>query len=150
MTIRRATLHDLNEIRALDVISWPETERPLSEQQWQERLKGRDLCFLSLDESKVVGVILTEQLTFEPYNFEIDRLFVHPEHRKNGHARNLTQVILNIANQDKKKTFAAANSAHTGAKDFYLRLGFVEDEIVPCGNGSVYHGMTYTPDGVRL
>lgn len=88
ITIRQATLSDLNEMLAIEEANFS-SEEALSHQFLEESIrKTADTFLVARDENQLVGYILGAELsgsyTQTSGNFEIKSLAIHPDHRRQG------------------------------------------------------------------
>jgi len=123
MEIRRMTLEDLPVVTELDSLSftlpWPErsfryelTNNPAS-RCWVAELDGR-----------VVGMIVAWMLVDEAH---IATLATHPEHRRQGIARNLLTYALRYMSKEGAVTsFLEVRESNIPAQEMYRRFGYDE------------------------
>ena len=104
ITIRQATLSDLNEMLAIEEANFS-SEEVLSRQSLEESIrKTADTFLVARDENQLVGYILgalvSGSYTQTSGNFEIKRLAIHSDHRRQGLGTlllaNLKQVAVEL------------------------------------------------------
>ena len=88
ITIRQATLSDLDEILAIEEVNFS-SEEALSRQSLEESIRMTAGTFLVAgDENQLVGYILGAELsgthTQTSASLEIKHLAIHPDHRRQG------------------------------------------------------------------
>ena len=88
ITIRQATLSDLDEILAIEEVNFS-SEEALSRQSLEESIrKTADTFLVARDENQLVGYILWAELsgthTQTSACLEIKHLAIHPDHRRQG------------------------------------------------------------------
>ena len=88
ITIRQATLSDLNEMLATEEANFS-AEETLSRQSLEESIRKSAGTFLvARDENQLVGYVLgalvSETHTHTNGSLEIKRLAIHPDHRGQG------------------------------------------------------------------
>ena len=104
ITIRQATLSDLDEMLAIEEVNFS-SEEGLSRQSLEESIrKTADTFLVARDENQLVGYILgalvSGSYTQTSGNFEIKRLAIHSDHRRQGLGTlllaNLKQVAVEL------------------------------------------------------
>ena len=104
ITIRQATLSDLDEMLAIEEVNFS-SEEVLSRQSLEESIrKTADTFLVARDENQLVGYILgalvSGSYTQTSGNFEIKRLAIHSDHRRQGLGTlllaNLKQVAVEL------------------------------------------------------
>ena len=98
ITIRQATLSDLDEMLAIEEVNFS-SEEALSRQSLEESIrKTADTFLVARDENQLVGYVLGESQSLHPTWIEIRSLAIHPDHRRQGLGTlllaNLKQVAL--------------------------------------------------------
>lgn len=84
ITIRQATLSDLNEILAIEEANFS-SEEAVSRQSLEECIRKSAGTFLvARDENQLVGYVLGESQSLHPTWIEIRSLAIHPDHRGQG------------------------------------------------------------------
>ena len=84
ITIRQATLSDLNEILAIEEANFS-SEEAVSRQSLEECIRKSTGTFLvARDENQLVGYVLGESQSLHPTWIEIRSLAIHPDHRGQG------------------------------------------------------------------
>lgn len=123
MEIRRMTLEDLPAVVALDTLSftlpWPErsfrfelTDNPASR------------CWVAELDDRIVGMIVAWLLVDEAH---IATLATHPEHRRQGIARNLLTYALRYMSKEGAVTsFLEVRESNLAAREMYRRFGYEE------------------------
>ena len=84
ITIRQATLSDLEEMLAIEEVN-PSSEETLSHQSLEESIRKTAGTFLvARDENQLVGYVLGEAQSLHPTWIEIRSFAIHPDHRGQG------------------------------------------------------------------
>ena len=84
ITIRQATLSDIEEILAIEEAN-PSSEETLSNQSLEESIRKTAGTFLVAgDENHLVGYVLGEAQSIHPKWIEVKSLTIHPNHREQG------------------------------------------------------------------
>ena len=84
ITIRQATLSDLDEMLAIEEVNFS-SEEALSRQSLEESIrKTADTFLVARDENQLVGYVLGESQSLHPTWIEIRSLAIHPDHRGQG------------------------------------------------------------------
>ncbi len=121
MVIRRMTLDDLPSVIELDTLSfslpWPErsfrfelTDNPAS-RCWVVELDG-----------KVVGMIVAWLLVDEAH---IATIATHPDHRRQGIARNLlTYALRYMSKEGAVSSLLEVRESNTAAQEMYRKFGY--------------------------
>jgi len=121
MVIRRMTLEDLPSVIELDTLSfslpWPErsfrfelTDNPAS-RCWVVELDG-----------KIVGMIVAWLLVDEAH---IATIATHPDHRRQGIARNLlTYALRYMSKEGAVSSLLEVRESNTAAQEMYRKFGY--------------------------
>ena len=131
ITIRQATLSDLNEMLAIEEANFS-SEEAVSRQSLEESIRKSAGTFLvARDENQLVGYVLgaevSETHTQALLNLEIKRLAIHPDHRGQGLGTLLLANLKQVAVEEGVKCLRL-----TCPDDFlsYFEMnGFVEEEV---------------------
>ena len=131
ITIRQATLSDLDEMLAIEEANFS-SEEAVSRQSLEESIRKSAGTFLvARDENQLVGYVLgalvSETHTQALLNLEIKRLAVHPDHRRQGLGTLLLASLKQAAVEEGVKCLRL-----TCPDDFlsYFEMnGFVEEEV---------------------
>lgn len=131
ITIRQATLSDLNEMLAIEEANFL-SEEAVSRQSLEESIRKSAGTFLvARDENQLVGYVLgslvSETHTQALLNLEIKRLAIHPDHRGQGLGTFLLASLKQAAVEGGVKCLRL-----TCPDDFlsYFEMnGFVEEEV---------------------
>lgn len=131
ITIRQATLSDLDEILAIEEASFS-SEEAFSRQSLEESIrKTADTFLVARDENQLVGYVLgalvSRSYTQTSLNLEIKRVAIHPEHRGQGLGTLLLATLKQVAVEEGVKCLRL-----TCPDDFlsYFEMnGFVEEEV---------------------
>ena len=131
ITIRQATLSDLNEMLATEEANFS-AEETLSRQSLEESIRKSAGTFLvARDENQLVGYVLgalvSETHTHTNGSLEIKRLAIHPDHRGQGLGTLLLASLKQEAVEEGVKCLRL-----TCPDDFlsYFDMnGFVEEEV---------------------
>ena len=100
ITIRQATLSDLDEMLAIEEANFS-SEEAVSRQSLEESIRKSAGTFLvARDENQLVGYVLGESQSLHPTWIEIRSLAIHPDHRGQGLGTlllaNLKQVTVEL------------------------------------------------------
>jgi acetyltransferase, GNAT family len=131
ITIRQATLSDLDEMLAIEEANFS-SEEAVSRQSLEESIRKSAGTFLvARDENQLVGYVLgalvSETHTQALLNLEIKRLAVHPDHRRQGLGTLLLASLKQAAVEEGVKCLRL-----TCPDDFlsYFEMnGFIEEEV---------------------
>ena len=131
ITIRQATLSDLDEILAIEEAN-PSSEEAVSRQSLEECIRKSAGTFLvARDENQLVGYVLgalvSRSYTQTSGNLEIKRVAIHPDHRGQGLGTLLLATLKQVAVEEGVKCLRL-----TCPDDFlsYFEMnGFVEEEV---------------------
>ena len=109
ITIRQATLSDLDEMLAIEEVNFS-SEEALSRQSLEESIRKTAGTFLVAgDENQLVGYILgaevSETHTQALLNLEIKRVVIHPDHRRQGLGTLLLASLKQVAVEEGVKCF---------------------------------------------
>ena len=138
ITIRQATLSDLDEMLAIEEANFS-AEEAVSRQSLEECIRKSAGTFLvARDENQLVGYVLgaevSETHTQALLNLEIKRLAIHPDHRGQGLGTLLLASLKQVAVEGGAKCLRL-----TCSDDFlsYFEMnGFVEEEVTDSHYGS--------------
>ena len=84
ITIRQATLSDLDEMLAIEEVNFS-SEEALSRQSLEESIrKTADTFLVARDENQLLGYVLGEAQYLHPKWIEIKSLTIHSDHRRQG------------------------------------------------------------------
>ena len=131
ITIRQATLSDLNEMLAIEEANFS-SEEAVSRQSLEESIRKSAGTFLvARDENQLVGYVLgalvSETHTQAILNLEIKRLAIHPDHCGQGLGTLLLASLKQAAVEEGVKCLRL-----TCPDDFlsYFEMnGFIEEEV---------------------
>ena len=127
ITIRQATLSDLNEILAIEESNFSADEA-VSRQSLEECIRKSAGTFLvARDENQLVGYVLGESQSLHPTWIEIRSLAIYPDHRGQGLGTLLLASLKQVAVDGGVKCLRL-----TCPDDFlsYFEMnGFVEEEL---------------------
>ena len=131
ITIRQATLSDLDEMLAIEEANFS-SEEAVSRQSLEKCIRKSAGTFLvARDENQLVGYVLgaevSETHTQALLNLEIKRLAIHPDHRGQGLGTLLLASLKQVAVEGGVKCLRL-----TCSDDFlsYFEMnGFVEEEV---------------------
>ena len=131
ITIRQATLSDLNEMLAIEESNFS-SEEALNRQSLEESIrKTADTFLVARDENQLVGYVLgalvSRSYTQTSLNLEIKRVAIHPDHRGQGLGTLLLATLKQVAVEEGVKCLRL-----TCPDDFlsYFEMnGFVEEEV---------------------
>ncbi len=109
---------DLSSAMQLDALCIP---RPWSEAVWREELESRFSLYLLLEEGdEIFGQIGVRHVLGEVH---ITTLAVHPDRRRQGHARTLIGAAL-AAFPEARRVHLEVRQSNTPARALYNALGF--------------------------
>lgn len=131
ITIRQATLSDLDEMLAIEEANFS-SEEAVSRQSLEESIRKSAGTFLvARDENQLLGYVLgtlvSETHTHTNGSLEIKRLAIHPDHRGQGLGTLLLAALKQVAVEGGVKCLSL-----TCPDDFlsYFEMnGFVEEEV---------------------
>ncbi len=131
ITIRQATLSDLDEMLAIEEANFS-SEEAVSRQSLEESIRKSAGTFLvARDENQLLGYVLgtlvSETHTHTNGSLEIKRLVIHPDHRGQGLGTLLLAALKQVAVEGGVKCLSL-----TCPDDFlsYFEMnGFVEEEV---------------------
>ena len=127
ITIRQATLSDLNEILAIEESNFSADEA-VSRQSLEECIRKSAGTFLvARDENQLVGYVLGESQSLHPTWIEIRSLAIYPDHRGQGLGTLLLASLKQVAVDGGVKCLRL-----TCPDDFlsYFEMnGFVQEEL---------------------
>ena len=127
ITIRQATLLDLDEMLAIEEANFS-SEEAVSRQSLEESIRKSAGTFLvARDENQLVGYVLGESQSLHPTWIEIRSLAIHPDHRGQGLGTlllaNLKQVTVELDYQ------GILLQSPDELLSYFEMNGFVEEEV---------------------
>ena len=127
ITIRQATLSDLDEMLAIEEVNFS-SEEALSRQSLEESIrKTADTFLVARDENQLLGYVLGEAQSIHPKWIEIRSLAIHPDHRGQGLGTlllaNLKQVAVEGGYEYLRLT------CPDDLLSYFEMNGFVEEEV---------------------
>jgi ribosomal protein S18 acetylase RimI-like enzyme len=144
ITIRKADLEDIPQIRAVGSASWRATytgifpdefiENAL-EQWWSEALFQRSIpnaaaCNLVAEQDgQIVGTLMGTVKPGEEGQVHLFKLYIHPDHFGQGIGKQLWQAYLQHLAPGVKRADLEVEPQNARAIQFYKRLGFQETGI---------------------
>jgi ribosomal protein S18 acetylase RimI-like enzyme len=141
MTIRRATLEDIPQIRAVGSASWRATytgifpdafienvlEQWWSEASFQGSIPNSALCNLVTEQDgQITGTLMGTVNPREEGQVHLYRLYIHPDHIGQGTGKQLWQAYLQQLAPGVKQVDLEVEPQNARAIQFYTRLGFQE------------------------
>lgn len=128
ITIRQATLSDLDEMLAIEEVNFS-SEEALSRQSLEESIrKTADTFLVARDENQLVGYVVGESQSLHPTWIEIRSLAIHPDHRGQGLGTlllaNLKQVAVEGGYEYLRLT------CPDDLLSYFEMNGFVEEELL--------------------
>ena len=131
ITIRQATLSDLDEILAIEEANFS-AEEAVSRQSLEECIRKSAGTFLvARDENQLVGYVLgaevSETHTQALLNLESKRLAIHPDHRGQGLGTLLLATLKQVAVEGGVKCLRLTCS--DDLLSYFEMNGFVEGEV---------------------
>lgn len=139
ITIRKANLEDIPQIRAVGAASWRATYTGIFpdefienvlEEWWSEAgLRGSipnaDMCNLVAEQDgQIVGTLLGTVNPREEGQVHLFRLYIHTDHFGQGIGKQLWQVYLQHLAPGVKRVDLEVEPQNARAIQFYTRLGF--------------------------
>ena len=121
MEIRRMTLDDLPAVIELDKLSfnlpWPERSF-----RFELTENSASRCWVAEMDGKIVGMIVAWLLVDEAH---VATIATHPDHRRQGIARNLLTYALRYMSKEGAVTsFLEVRENNTAAQDMYREFGY--------------------------
>ena len=121
MEIRRMTLDDLPAVIELDKLSftlpWPERSF-----RFELTENSASRCWVAEMDGKIVGMIVAWLLVDEAH---VATIATHPDHRRQGIARNLLKYALRYMSKEGAVTsFLEVRENNTAAQDMYREFGY--------------------------
>lgn len=144
ITIRKADLEDISQIRAVGSASWratypgifpPEFIEHALEQWWSEAGFQRSIsnaatCNLVAEQDgRIVGMLMGTVSPGEEGQVHLFRLYIHPDHFGQGIGKQLWQAYLHHLAPEVKRVDLDVELQNARAIQFYARLGFQETGI---------------------
>ena len=131
ITIRQATLSDLDEILAIEEVNFS-SEEALSRQSLEESIrKTADTFLVARDENQLVGYILGAGLsrthTKTSASLEIKHLAIHPDHLGQGLGTLLLANLKQVAVEGGVKCLRL--TCPDDLLSYFEMNGFVEEEV---------------------
>lgn len=141
ITIRKAELEDIPQIRAVGSASWRATytgifpdafienvlEAWWSEAGFQRSIPNADVCNLvAAQEGQIVGTLMGTVNPREEGQVHLFRLYIHPDHFAQGIGKQLWQTYLQHLTPEIKRVDLEVEPQNARAIQFYKRLGFLE------------------------
>lgn len=131
ITIRQATLSDLDEMLAIEEVNFS-SEEALSRQSLEESIrKTADTFLVAGDENQLVGYILGAELsgthTQTSVSLEIKRLAIHSDHRRQGLGTLLLASLKQVAVEGGVKCLRL--TCPDDLLSYFEMNGFVEEEV---------------------
>ena len=131
ITIRQATLSDLDEMLAIEEANFS-AEEAVSRQSLEECIRKSAGTFLvARDENQLVGYILGAELsgthTQTSLNLEIKRVAIHPDHRGQGLGTLLLATLKQVAVEEGVKCLRL--TCPDDLLSYFEMNGFVEEEV---------------------
>lgn len=131
ITIRQATLSDLNEMLAIEEANFS-SEEAVSRQSLEECIRKSAGTFLvARDENQLVGYVLgalvSETHTQTSLNLEIKRVAIHPDHCGQGLGTLLLASLKQVAVEGGVKCLRLTCS--DDLLSYFEMNGFVEEEV---------------------
>ena len=138
ITIRQATLSDLDEMLAIEEVNFS-SEEALSRQSLEESIrKTADTFLVARDENQLVGYILGAELsgthTQTSASLEIKHLAIHPDHRGQGLGTLLLASLKQVAVEGGVKCLRL--TCPDDLLSYFEMNGFVEEEVTGSHYGS--------------
>jgi ribosomal protein S18 acetylase RimI-like enzyme len=141
MTIRKAVLEDIPQIRAVGSASWKATysgifpdefienalEQWWSEASFQRSIPAATVCNLVAEQAgRIVGTLLGTVDPREEGQVHLFRLYIHPDHLGQGIGKQLWQAYLQHLAPGVRRVDLEVEPQNARAIQFYTRLGFEE------------------------
>lgn len=144
ITIRKATLEDIPQIRAVGSASWRATytgifpdafienalEQWWSEASFQRNIPHAAVCNLVAEQDgQIVGTLMGTVSPQADGQVHLFKLYVQPEHFGQGIGKQLWQAYLQHLAPEVKRVDLEVEPKNARAIQFYTRLGFQETGI---------------------
>ena len=144
ITIRKANLEDIPQIRAVGSASWRATytsifpdefienalEQWWSEASFQQSIPNAAVCNLVAEQDgQIVGTLLGTVNPGEEGQVHLFKLYIHPDHFGQGIGRQLWQTYLQHLAPGVKRVDLEVEPQNARAIQFYTRLSFQETGI---------------------
>lgn len=144
LTIRKADLEDIPQIRAVGSASWhatysgifPDTfienvlEQWWSEANFQLSIPNAALCNLvAAQDGQITGMLMGSVEPREEGQVHLFRLYIHPDHLGQGIGKQLWQAYLRHLAPEVERVDLEVERQNTRAIQFYTRLGFQETGV---------------------
>lgn len=144
ITIRKADLEDIPQIRAVGSASWRATytgifpdafienalEQWWSEASFQRSIPHAAVCDLVAErDGQIVGTLMGTVDPREEGQVRLFRLYIHPDHFAQGIGKQLWQAYLQYLSAEVKRVDLEVEPQNARAIQFYTRLGFQETGI---------------------
>lgn len=141
ITIRKAVLEDIPQIRAVGSASWRTTytgifpdefienvlEQWWSEAGFQRSIPNAGVCNLVAEhDGQIVGTLMGTANPREEGQVHLFRLYIHPDHFGQGIGKQLWQAYLQHLAAEVKRVDLEVEPQNARAIHFYTRLGFQE------------------------
>ena len=127
ITIRQATLSDLEEMLAIEEVN-PSSEETLSHQSLEESIRKTAGTFLvARDENQLVGYVLGEAQSLHPTWIEIRSFAIHPDHRGQGLGTLLLASLKQVAVEGGYEYLRL--TCPDDLLSYFEMNGFVEEEV---------------------
>lgn len=156
LSFRVGSIKDVDQLQELGIIANGQFETALTPDNWKtfngnlhDRQKFVDLlaiatCFVCLDDDNIIGVAYVVPSgnptpIFKPEWSYIRMVGVHPKYRGLGIAKDLTNMCIDYAKQNKEKMIALHTSEFmNAARHIYESMGFQVLEEIPSLFGKKY------------
>ena len=127
ITIRQATLSDLDEMLAIEEVNFS-SEEALSRQSLEESIrKTADTFLVARDENQLLGYVLGEAQSIHPKWIEIRSLAIHPDHRGQGLGTHLLANLKQVAVEGGYEYLRL--TCPDDLLSYFEMNGFVEEEV---------------------
>ena len=134
ITIRQATLSDLEEVLAIEEAN-PSSEESLSRQSLEESIrKTADTFLVAGDENQLVGYILGEAQSIHSKWIEIKSLTIHPDHWGQGLGTLLLAALKQVTVELNHQGILLQSPDEL--LSYFEMNGFVEEEMTESHYGS--------------
>ena len=144
MTIRKADLTDIPQLRAVGSASWRATYKGIfpdefienmleqwwSEANFQRGIPDAGLCNLVAEQGgQIIGTLMGTVKPREEGQVYLFRLYIHPDHFGQGIGKQLWRAYLQHLSPEVKRVDLEVERQNARAIQFYARLGFQETGI---------------------